>query len=119
MGVRKPGDGANGGQHQISRAMGALEERVSNLVKSVEREREDAHTHRESLRNVMTALGEAVRALTLQITDIVPDIKDYRERRAELRGQVRLGKAVWFGAIGGAMGFGALVSWALQHFSFH
>ncbi len=122
---------ANGELHDLSRAIGALEEGVKNLKRTVDADNADAKQHRESLRAVIDSLTEALRTLTLEIAgvkaeiaavkqdvqDMRPTVEDYERKRHEARGRAKWGlnaHKIWM-AVGGSALFGALGSWIASH----
>lgn len=115
MTSRQSGAWPNG----LGRVLGGLEEAVKRLTKNVDDEKEIAQRHRDNLVNVIAAMTESVRALTVSVGTMLPDVADYREKRAELRGVGKAGKIVWavWIALGGI--FGAVATWVMQHVTFH
>lgn len=128
--ARPPGSG-NG--VAMARSLGALEESVEHIAEGLDREREENRLHRESIRNIMEAQAEATRVLTgevsgitgqmgnikSQLDDLAPDVKDYRERRAELRGATKMGKTMWLAIVGVSGGIGVVIGWVATHVTLH
>lgn len=117
--------GSRGALHELSRAIGALEASVANLTKMVDEERVDAARHRQSLREVIASLTEAIRVFNVQQTSWKeewekrwrPLLEDYDRRKSESVGRAKLGSllmAIWMMVAGSVV---AVVTWLLNRTS--
>lgn len=91
------------------RAIASLEAQLKHFVTDFYRERDSAAQHRQSLREVVGAMGEAVRLLSGEMAEIKPVILEYRETRAEARGAAKLVRWMWALAVAVAGFAGALL----------
>ena len=112
-----------GALNEFSRAIGALEGKVGGLSDRIDRDGAESSSHRESLRQVLTSLTEAVRVLTSQNESWRQDWKlrwqplmeHYETSRHEAAGRAQIGKAIATLWMGIASGVGALLTWFLTH----
>ncbi len=101
----------------LHRTLGVIEAKVEGLRAEFNRERDGAQSHRQSLRETITALAQAVRDLTGQLTalngdlaEIKPLVNDYRENRDQARGAAKLGRWLYGAFIAVAAVAGVIVN---------
>lgn len=75
--------------HQLSVQIGALSANVENLTKQVREHREESRDEHIKVHDIVAALSESHRALTIIVKEMKPLTDDYREERAERRGAKR------------------------------
>lgn len=99
----------------FARTLGAIERELQIFTKEFQRERDGAADHRKALRETITALSEAVRALTKEVADMKPLVQEYREARDQAKGAAKFGKLLWAGAIGCGAAIASIVQWIASH----
>src|SRR5262245_18784476 len=85
--------------HELSVAIGQLNEGVKNLKETVRENQETSTREHREVHNIVVAMSESVRNIAKDVAEMKPLTEDYREKRAEARGAARLLHAVY--ALGG------------------
>lgn len=86
---------ADGGLHDVSVAIGRLEEGMRFLAKQVHTNQEVSTDEHRKVHDIVVAMSASVRMLSDAIAEMKPLVEDYREKRAEARGAARLIKIVY------------------------
>ena len=92
---------------ELERWRGSVNERLDRVISDLEEERNDARKHRQSLRDVISALSQSVTTLAENVRRMEPIVADYRDKASEARGAAKLGKIIWAAvlALGAAAGW--------------
>lgn len=88
------------------RTLGRIEERLDNLIDEFKSERTDRRAQTETI----TAMGEALRVVTRELSEIKPLALDYRDNKTAAMGAARAGKLIWGSMVGMAALIGAIVT---------
>lgn len=98
--------------HELSVAIGALQNQVKNLTETIRDDREESRTEHRKVHDIISALSDSVRTLDTTVKEMKPLTDDYREKRAEDRGAARFLKAGYALAGGSlAVGLGKALDW--------
>lgn len=95
---------------EISAAIGGLQAEARSVSTSLREERENAAKHRRDLRDVIASLSQSVRTLAVEVGEMKPEWDDYRTKRAEARGAIKMARFFWAGIVmmGGVVGGAAV-----------
>lgn len=74
-------------EERVFTAIGRLEKGLSNLSEKFDRLDERTTEEHNTVRDIVTATSEAIRNLTATVGEMKPLTDDYRETRAEKRGE--------------------------------
>lgn len=74
-------------EERVFRAIGALERQVSNLSERFDDLAERSSDEHRKVHDIVVATSEAMRNLARDVSEMKPLTDDYRERRAEKRGE--------------------------------
>lgn len=100
---------------EFSAAIGALQAEIKSLSRTVHYNQETSTTEHRKVHDIVVATSEAVRNLTRIVHEMKPLTDDYREKRAERRGQRNLITAIYV-MLGGIIG--ATASRLMEFFTF-
>lgn len=95
-------------ESRIFVAIGILQAEVSNLRDDLQTFKEDSTEEHRKVHDIVVATSEAIRNITRIVDEMKPLTDDYRERRAELRGEDKY-KNWLYGMAASIGGFVALV----------
>jgi ribosomal protein S15P/S13E len=87
--------------------LGALEVQVANLSIRIETLAERSSDEHRKVHDIVVATSEAMRNLTREVAEMKPLTEDYRERRAEKRGEEKYKNWLYgfVASVGGLMVF--------------
>lgn len=112
----------DGEVHELSRAIGKLEEAVERLTDSQDRETETAERRHRELTESIAAVSASNRTLAGDVEAIEHDIRemrplvdDYRETRDQAKGAARLAKFIWAGMVALGATIAQVVDWIMSH----
>ncbi len=91
---------AEGDLHDVSSAIGRLEEGMRFLSRQVQVNQERTIEEHKLVYAIVTASAESIRVITATVAEMKALTDDYREKRAEARGAARLIHAVYAAAGG-------------------
>lgn len=88
--------------HELSVAIGELQAEMRILSERVRENQEITTAEHREVHDIVSAMSESVRIIVRDISEMKPLTEDYREKRAEARGAVRLLYAV-YAFVGGSI----------------
>lgn len=105
----------NPSNSDLARILGRIEANQDNLRREFERERDALDIYQRGLTETVSVISEANRTLTIQMTEIMPLVFNYRESRDQALGIAKISKFLWALLIGIAAFFGAMINKAIDH----